>query len=134
MYDETTIALVMHCWRHLPVHCENRKYAVDAFFELFVNVHPEAPLDTIDRAVGVLSVDAITCYLEQVLLDPHLVDEALKEELYGLQGFCQVRRSWSDVFLRKIYGAVARALQRQLRTGSSPYTSHVFHIGAALLR
>jgi hypothetical protein len=93
MYDETTIALVIHCWQHIPVHYKNQKYAINAFFELFVNVHLEAPPDTVEKAVQAISVDVIALYLKQLFLDPHLVNEALKKELHALQGFCQVQHS-----------------------------------------
>lgn len=132
LYDDTTIALVMHCWMNMSSDRENRKPAVDIISALFND--SDAPSDSLDKAVRAVTVDAINLRMKQVLLDARLADEAIKDELLAFRPFILARRPWAQAFLRaRTYDHVAQALLRHLKAGVNHFTPDILSVGGYVL-
>lgn len=114
MLDETTIALMMHCWLNMSMERSRRKVAVRSIFDLFSEKSCDDSSDVLDIAVRSVSLEAIISKAKITLYDPQIIDEALEEELKALQVFCLVRRPWTAALIDSgLHLDIAYALQRQ---------------------
>ena len=136
MYDETSIALAMHCWLYMSTDRQHRKEAVKLVTALFGGAEKEYAGPFIkDMAARTVSVDAITLRVSAALNNEKLLDEGLAEELVAFGCFAATRQPFSSAFLHaKMYKDVVNALQRQLKMGSVKSTNDVLREGHTLLR
>jgi hypothetical protein len=136
LYDDTTVALVMHCWMNMSADRENREPVVKLVNSMFAHgrIDPFGPSDFCNKAVHAVTIDVIHQRIMNVLLDPMLVDEAIVDELWAIGAFILAPR-WARTFTQsRTYDHVARALLRHLNAGPNQFTPSVLHVGSELFR
>lgn len=136
LYDDTTLALVMHCWTNMSADRENREPVVKLVISIFTHgqIVPIGPSDFLDKAVRAVTVDAIHQRITQVLSDPMLIDDAIEDELFAIGAFILAPHPWAQTFIRsRTYDHVVQALLRHLNAGPNQFTPDVLHVGSKLL-
>ena len=126
----------MHCWVNMSADRENREPVVKLVISMFAHgrIDPFGPSDFCDQAVRAVTIDVIHQSITKVLLDPMLVDEAIKDELRAIGAFILAPRPWAQIFMRsRTYDHVARALLRHVNAGPNQFTPGVLDVGSELL-
>ncbi|KIM91696.1 hypothetical protein PILCRDRAFT_137347 [Piloderma croceum F 1598] len=133
LYDDTSLALAMTCWSYMSIARNNRSMAVILIDKLF-GVTDSGPADVIDMTVRTVTVDTFGMNVTRTLLNNELLDQALINELDAFVPFAIAKRPFCVDFLAaRVYGPVAKALKRQLNSGASRFTPHVFLLSARIL-